>query len=142
MSQNFLQFNSDKTEVLIVSPEHISKHIQLTLNTKTVTENLDVILDNNLSLEHHVERVVQLVFLITSGIYPKSSLFCPSVTQKKSLISSRLDYSNSLFTCLNSRTTEQLQGIQTSAARLLTKTKCFSHITPFLASTALAPSLF
>ena len=50
------------------------------------------------------------------------------------LISSRLDYCNSLFRCLTDATLSSLQLVQNAAARLLTRTNRRSHITPILAS--------
>ena len=49
-------------------------------------------------------------------------------------ITSRLDYCNSLFTCLNKSSVDQLQLVQNAAARLLTRAKKSCHITPILAS--------
>lgn len=47
-------------------------------------------------------------------------------------ISSRLDYCNALYTCLNKSSMEKLQVVQNAAARLLSKTNRRSHITPVL----------
>ena len=49
-------------------------------------------------------------------------------------ISTRLDYCNSFFWDLPNSTTRSLQLVQNAAARLLTKTRKFDHITPILAS--------
>ena len=49
------------------------------------------------------------------------------------LIFSRLDYCNALFTCLYHTATSRLQLVKNAAARLLTKTTSKSHITPILA---------
>lgn len=51
----------------------------------------------------------------------------------RTLISSRLDYCNSLFTCLNDRAVAQLQLMQNAAARFLTNTWRREHITWVLA---------
>ena len=48
-------------------------------------------------------------------------------------ISSRLDYCNSLFTCLNKKELNRLQTVQNAAGRLLTHTQKREHITPVLA---------
>ena len=50
------------------------------------------------------------------------------------VISSRLDYCNSLFTCLNKTSIDKLQLVHNAAARLLTRSKKSCHITPILAS--------
>ena len=48
-------------------------------------------------------------------------------------VSSRLDYCNALFSGLPNSTTKSLQLVQNAAARLLTRTRRFDHITPILA---------
>lgn len=50
------------------------------------------------------------------------------------LISSPLDYCNSLFTCLSHKELHCLQVVQNSAARLLTHTSKRMHISPLLAA--------
>lgn len=55
MAANFLQFNNNKTEVLIFGPEHHKLQMQsslgsLTANVKSVAKNLGVTFDSNLSL--------------------------------------------------------------------------------------------
>ena len=49
-------------------------------------------------------------------------------------ISSRLDYCNSLFTCLSKSSLDRLQLVQNAAARLLTRSRRSCHITPILSS--------
>ncbi|XP_056017485.1 cytochrome P450 3A6-like [Ostrea edulis] len=53
-------------------------------------------------------------------------------TLVSSLVTSRLDYGNALFYCVNSDIVSKLQRVQNSAARLITRTKENEHITPVL----------
>lgn len=47
-------------------------------------------------------------------------------------VSSRLDYCNSLFSCLNKKELSRLQLVQNSAARILTRSNRRTHISPIL----------
>ncbi len=57
-------------------------------------------------------------------------------------ISSRLDYCNSLFTCLSNSSLKRLQVVQNAAAKLLTKSSKRSHVTPTLISLHWLPVKF
>lgn len=57
-------------------------------------------------------------------------------------VSSRLDFCNSLFTCLNKKVLARLQSVQTSAARLLTSTSSRAHVTPVLKSLHWLPVVY
>ncbi len=59
-----------------------------------------------------------------------------------SFISSRLDYCNSLFTCLSNSSLKRLQVVQNAAAKLLTKSSKRSHVTPTLISLHWLPVKF
>ena len=121
MSLNFLKLNADKTEVLIIGPDHISNQVQpllgpLTPNVKSATRNLGVILDSNFSLEKYVKKVVKSCFYQLRNISKIRSVLSFGNTEKiiHALISSRLDYCNSLYTCLNNRAAEQVQILYSS----------------------------
>lgn len=49
-------------------------------------------------------------------------------------VSSRSDYCNVLFSSLPKTTIKSLQLVQNAAARILTKTRKYDHITPILSS--------
>ena len=66
---------------------------------------------------------------IRSTLYHKTA--CTIAT---SLIHSKLDYCNSLYLGINSKQLNQLQLVLISAARAVTKTPKFHHITPHLKS--------
>ena len=57
-------------------------------------------------------------------------------------ISSRLDYCNSLFTCLSKTSMDRLQVVQNAAAKLLTRSSKRSHVTPILSALHWLPIKF
>ena len=141
MSQNFLQLNPDKTEILIIGPESIQTEIQHFMGTSTAkftqtSKNLGVLFDQKLNFEPHVKKVVQTCFYQLRNIAKIKSLLTFQDLEKliHAFISSRLDYCNALFTTLSSSSIHRLQLVQNAAARLLTNTYRRSHITPVLKS--------
>ena len=60
MSLNFLQLNTDKTEILVIGPDQVSKSISpylrhLAGNIKPSARNLGVMFDQNLNFDHHIK---------------------------------------------------------------------------------------
>ena len=138
---NFLQLNDSKSEVLVFGPPILRAQIEsnlgsLTTNLKPTVKNLGVTFDPDLSFEPHIKKVTQSAFYHLRNISKiKSFLSTPDLAKViHALIFSRLDYCNSLYTCLTKKSIHRLQLIQNSAARLLTGTRKFDHITPVLAS--------
>ncbi len=141
MSLNFLQLNPNKTEILVIGSQHITNQIlpstgYLSQHIKPVARNLGVLFDSNLCFEQHIIKLVQSCFYQLRNIAKIRPIltFRDAETVIHAFISSRLDYCNSLFSCLNQKTLKRLQIVQNSAARLLTRTKRYDHITPVLAS--------
>ncbi len=67
MSNNFLEPNSDKNEILVIGPQQVAKQILpsagfLGNNFKPVARNLGIWFDNNISLETHTTKLVQSYF--------------------------------------------------------------------------------
>ena len=98
--------------------------------------NLGVIFDSNLSFSDHISYISKSCFShirdlrrIRSTLDHKTA--CTIAT---SLIHSKLDYCNSLYLNINSQQLNRLQLILNSAARAVTKTPKFHHITPHLKS--------
>uniref|UniRef100_A0A669E4F5 Reverse transcriptase domain-containing protein n=1 Tax=Oreochromis niloticus TaxID=8128 RepID=A0A669E4F5_ORENI len=138
---NFLQLNSDKTETLIIAPDHmvpeIRQHISfLEPYVKSSLRNLGVIFDSSMSLEQHSKQLVRNCFYHLRNISKLRLMVSKPELEMiiHAFISSRLDYCNGLFTCFNKSALSRLQTVQNAAARLLTGTKRRSHITPVLAS--------
>lgn len=140
MANNFLQLNDHKTEVILFgSPSSVSKLSKalgpLPANLHDTFKNLGVLLDSSLNFNKQVSSVVKRSFYHLRNIAKLKPLLSHSdlETVIHAFISSRLDYCNSLYTGLSQSNISRLQMVQNAAARLLTGTKKYDHITPVLA---------
>ncbi len=149
MSNNFLQLNNDKTEVILFGPSKTRNSVagnleNLTPYIKSHVKNLGVIFDSELCLEKQISSVVKNSYYqlrIISRL--KSSLsFQDLEIVIHAFITSRLDYCNSLYVGLPQSSLSRLQMVQNAAARLLNSTKKHDHISPVLASLHWLPVFF
>ena len=99
-------------------------------------KNLGVLFDPQLCFDQHVRSITRNAFFHLRNIEKLTPMLsaADAETLIHAFISSRLDYCNSLFSGLPNSTTRSLQLLQNAAARLLTRTRKFDHITPILAS--------
>lgn len=105
MSQNILQLNSDKTEVLINSPEHLCNQVKpllSPLNIKGTAKNLGIIFHSELIFEQNTQQMVQNVSTKLRNISKIGAMLCFSNTEKSihAFVSSCLLYCNAFFICL------------------------------------------
>nr|XP_054594398.1 uncharacterized protein LOC129161884 [Nothobranchius furzeri] len=138
---SFLQLNEDKTEILICAPDKLVPKVrdtlgQLASHTKPSVRNLGVTFDPALTLDSHVSSLVRSSFFHLRNVAKLSPILSRSEleTVLHTFISSRLDYCNSLFTCLSRASLNRLQVVQNACARLLTKSSKHTHITRFSSS--------
>ncbi len=103
---------------------------------KTQIKNLGVILDTDLSFSSHVKAVTKSAHFQLKNI-AQIRCFVSSQDLEKlvhAFFISRVHYCNGLLTGLPKKTIRQLQLIQNTAARILTRTRKSEHITPVLKS--------
>ena len=149
LANNFLQLNEAKTEVLIVASDKITPKVadcmgSLKSNIRPNLRNLGVHFDKSMHLEAHIKSITRTCFFHLSNIAKLRSIVSHNELEMiiHAFISSRLDYCNSLFTCLNKSSIARLQLIQNAAARLLTRSRRSCHITPVLAALHWLPVAF
>ena len=142
MLQNKLKLNDDKTEFLILGKKaHRSKitteSVQIGETSAQPTEhvrNLGVIFDSEMKLDKHVQAKVRAAYFHLRRI----ASIREYITQDQAeilvhaFITSRLDYCNSILYGVNSYLLDKLQHVQNAAARLITRTRKYDHITPVL----------
>ncbi|KAF7246159.1 putative RNA-directed DNA polymerase from transposon BS [Varanus komodoensis] len=140
MRANKLKLNPDKTEVLLVGGsgfgeggfDLVVNGIALPLRDKV--RSLGVLLDPELSLEAQVTAAARSAFLqlrLINQLRPYLEYDC-LVMVAHALVTSRLDFCNTLYVGLPLKMVRILQLVQNRAARLLTGTGCCVHMTPDL----------
>ena len=90
--------------------------------------------DSNFTFSNHVSQVTKSTRVQARDLYrirPLLDLNTP-VLLLNALVSSRLDYCNSLFVSLTDFELRRLQLVQNSLCRVVTRSSKFSHITPQL----------
>ena len=143
MRTHFLMLNDDKTEILMISSGKFASKLETTsvvigntpLSPGHSARNLGVIFDSCLSMDKHVNSVCRSAFhqLRNIRLIRQSLDYRTAETLIHSFVTSRLDYCNSLLTGMSKKNLRKLQLVQNTAARVLTGTRKYDHITPVLA---------
>ncbi|KAI5623477.1 hypothetical protein C0J50_17264, partial [Silurus asotus] len=144
MTHNFLLLNSDKMEILLIGPktsiqklQHLNLHLdRCSVTTGSTVKDLRVILDSNLSFNNHINQVTKTAFFHLRNIFKLRNM---SISDAEKLIhafmTSRINYCNALLGGCPASLINKLQIIcQNAAARVLTRSRKYDHITPVLIS--------
>ena len=96
--------------------------------------NFGVIMDTKFTMEPHITKIMQIAFLKIRQISYYRKFLTPSAAKTliHAYITSRLDYCNGLLYGLPTNLVAKLQSILKTAARLVTKTRKYEHITPVM----------
>ena len=139
---NRLTVNPTKTEFLLIgTPQQRSKIASpsitfqgSTINPSKSVRNLGFLFDSHLSHHSQISSISRSSFLQIRQLRQiRSSLDTnSSITLANSLVSSKLDYCNSLYVNLPNTSLKRLQSIQNSLARVVLNVKRHEHITPSL----------
>ena len=143
MSQNKLKLNADKTEVLVMGTPQMRAKISIpsiTVNGVIVpvlnepVGNLGAVFDPNMNMSAHVSKGIKSANYHLRNI-GKIRKFLNTDTTKSaivSLVTSRLDYCNGLLCGITDEMLCRLQKVQNNAARVVSGSKKYDHITPVL----------
>ena len=143
MSANKLKLNPEKTEFILIGSKNNRKQllpyfpINILGNQVSPAQsvrNLGVVFDSNFSFSDHVSQVIKSTRVHARDLYRIHPLLDlnTSVLLANALVSSRLDYCNSLFLSLTDFELRRLQLVQNSLCRVVTRSSKYSHITPQL----------
>ena len=142
MDSNRLALNVNKTKLLLCGSRHRTHDVHIDsialdgnpIALSDYVNDLGVLLDNHLSLSRHVQNVVRSCYFHIRQL--SHIRRCIDTASFKSLIGafvfSRVDYCNSILINAPAITTRPLQSVLNSAARLVTGTTYYDHITPVL----------
>ena len=144
MALNFLKLNDSKTEVILVGKKQQCKkavipHLtigdaKITVNSEHPVRNIGAMFDSQMSMKHHIQTVCKVAHYHLRRIGQVRPYLSREATEclVHAFISSRLDYANSLLYGTPANQIRKLQGIQNTAARIVTRTRKTDHITPVL----------
>ena len=142
MHQNYLKLNDDKTEVLVIgSRQQTAKATTegvviggVTIAPSCTVRNLGVTMDSTMSMAPHISTVCRAAFFHLRNIAKIRRYLTRQACEQivHAFVTSRIDMGNGLFFGLLQTQLKRLQRIQNAAARLVTYTGRYDHITPVL----------
>ncbi|KAI5619000.1 gastrula zinc finger protein XlCGF28.1-like [Silurus asotus] len=106
------------------------------VNACTAVKDLGVIIDPSLSFESHLNNITRIALFYLRNIAKISNMMLLQDAEKlvHAFVTSRLDYCNALLSGCASKCINKLQLVQNAAARVLTRSRKYNHITPVLIS--------
>ena len=143
MSSSTLKLNPEKTEFIIFGShaqlKKLDSYLPVRISGKllhpiAVVKNLGVWFDANFSFADHVRNICKTSFIQMCDLrqvrqYPMDEA---AVLVAKALVSSCLDYCNSLFSRLSSFNMRKLQCVHNTLGRIVRNCNRYSRATPIL----------
>lgn len=131
MNEYFLRLNQTKTKILVIAPPTVQREIFIRgvflegtcIRFVDSAKNLGVILDDILSFENQVNKVVKSSYALIKKLHQVKGYLSEDELKELgcSYILTNLDYCNSLYYGMNSHLINKLQRVQNCAARLISK---------------------
>ena len=144
MIRNRLKLNTDKTEVILFLPKSQMKVFPLeTLKIRVGSDiicpsikmkSLGVTFDSTMTMEQHISSVTRSAWYQLRRITRVRSKITRTVAETlvNSLVTTKLDYCNSVLAQLPAKTVKKFQRLQNAAAKTICKLRKYDHVTPSL----------
>ncbi len=144
MYENKLKLNDDKTVFMVLGNKpQVNKLVfdsvvigESYISSVPATTNLGAGFDSDMTMKHHVNKLCSNGYYHLRNISRIKQCLTKDALEKliHALISSRIDYCNCLLIGVSDYVLQKVQCLQNSAARLLSGSRKFDHITPVLFS--------
>ena len=131
MNSHFLKINPDKTEIILFLPKNLKNEKTINgsflegncIRFSNVVKNLGVKLDRFLDMDHQVNAIVSHCYKLISDVGINRNLLSAKDVEllMHAMVSSRIDYCNSLYIGVAKDVIYKLQKVQNAAARLIVK---------------------
>ena len=125
----FMKINLDKTELMLCGPPSLNSKVTISgiiygdqcIRFSDNVKNVGVTLNCNMTLDAHINKVTSHSYKILRNIAQIKKFLSKGYLQTlvHAIVTSRLDYCNSLFTGLSQSNLEKLQKLQNRAAKLI-----------------------
>ena len=141
MSRNKLKLNHDKSELLVLRSHLTSQPIIPSLciagsviSPAKEVRNLGCVFDQRLSMSAQINQLTRSCFHHLRRIGSIRRLLTPEAAAAliHSLVTSKLDLGNAVLFGLPDTSLQQLQRVQNTAARIVSLTRKYEHISPVL----------
>ena len=142
MNLHFLKINPDKTEIIVFLPYEFRNKSLINgaflegdcIRFGHSVKNLGFILDRFLYMDSHVDSTVSYCYKLISDVARIRYLLSyeDAVSLMHAIVSSRLDYCNSLLYGINKSVVQKFQRVQNAAARLISKRKKHESVSDVL----------
>ncbi len=116
--------------------EHCLTLDDCSIDSSSSVRNLGVLFDSNLSFDSHVSKICKTVFFHLKNISKLRPMLSMSNAEMliHAFMTSKLDYCNALLGGCSAHLINNLQMVQNAAARVLTKTRKYNHISRVLSA--------
>ena len=141
MILNGLKLNEEKTELLLLSSRcRLSPSLEFvrvgseTIQLSSSVRNLGLMLNPNVDMEDHIKKICKSCHFHLINISKIRSYLDRDSTEAiiHAFVTTNLDYCNAILYGLPKVLLSLLQLVQNGAARIVTFTKKYEHITPSL----------
>ncbi len=129
--------------LIIGTKNHTSNNLEhgltldgCSLDSSSSVRNLGVLFDSSVSFDSHVSSICKTAFFHLKIISKLRPMLSMSNTEMliNAFMTSRLDYCNALLSGCSAHLINKLQMVQNSAARVLTRTRKYDHISPVMST--------